>query len=129
MRVALELPDLTNGTGNESTAVRNSQSGAAVSTASSNSAATDVKTAADATASVNQAAAVSQEAAKRPPAQQLNLSFRKDNDGRVYYVVSDENGQVVREIPPEAVRHVGDGIAEYLKTLASSATTKTDTTA
>lgn len=130
MRVALELPDTTAGAASGTPAVRNSQSSATASATSNSSSATDVATATDATTAVSQTAAVSQEATKQQSVEQLNLSFRKDTDGRVYYVVTDEQtGQVVREVPAEAVRHVGDGIAQYLQAEAASRGPKTDTKA
>ena len=45
-----------------------------------------------------------------------NVTFRRDNSGQVYYVITDaKTGEELREIPPEAVRKVGEGIADYLK--------------
>lgn len=130
MRVALELPDTTTGTASGTPAVRNSQSSATANVAGTNSSATDVATTTDATTAVSQAAAVSQEATKQQSLEQLNLSFRKDTDGKVYYVVTDEQtGQVVREVPAEAVRHVSDGIAQYLQAEAALRAPKTDTKA
>jgi uncharacterized FlaG/YvyC family protein len=62
--------------------------------------------------------------------QELNLSFRKDWDGRTYYVVTNaQSGQIVREIPPEEMRQVSRGVEEYLKSQASSANPKIDTKA
>jgi len=130
MRVALELPDTTTGAAADGTpAIKNSQPSAAANV-SSESSATDVATATDATTSVNQTAAVSEEATEHSVQQQLSLSFRKDTDGTVYYVVTDEQtGQVVREVPAEAVRHVGDGIEQYLKTEAAANAPIVDTAA
>lgn len=44
------------------------------------------------------------------------LTFRKDPAGRVYYVVSDaQSGKVLGQIPPENLRHVEEGIADFLQ--------------
>ena len=52
-----------------------------------------------------------------PPVQrQTDVTFRRDNNGRIYYVVADaHSGQEILEVPPKAVRDVGQGIEEYLK--------------
>jgi len=129
MRVALELPDITTGDTSGTSAVRNSQPNAAANVAS-DSKATGVATLTDATAPASQAAAVSQESRKDQALQQLDVSFRKDTAGTVYYVVTDEQtGKVVREVPAEAVRHVGDGIEQYLKAEAALKVPRTDTKA
>jgi len=48
---------------------------------------------------------------------------RRDTNGRVYYMVSDANsGQEILEIPPKALRDVGQGIEDYLKEVQSKAT-------
>ena len=60
----------------------------------------------------------------------LNLSFRKDSDGRTFYVLIDpQSGQIVREIPPEQIRQLGRGIEEYLKSQAALTTRRTDSKA
>jgi uncharacterized FlaG/YvyC family protein len=47
---------------------------------------------------------------------QTNVTFRKDSGGQIYYVFTDsESGRELRELPPEAVRKVGEGIAEFLQ--------------
>jgi len=54
----------------------------------------------------------------QPPATflQANVTFRRDNSGQIYYVVSDaQTGKELRELPPKAVRDVGQGIDEFLK--------------
>jgi len=58
-----------------------------------------------------------------PPAQrQTNVTFRRDANGRIYYVVSDANsGEEILEVPPKAVRDVGQGIEDYLKERESKA--------
>ena len=45
-----------------------------------------------------------------------NVTFRRDANGQIYYVVTDaKSGKELREFPPAEVRKVGEGIAEYLK--------------
>jgi hypothetical protein len=48
--------------------------------------------------------------------EQRDVTFRRDGNGRVYYVVSDaQSGQEIQELPAAAVRSVGQGIDELLK--------------
>jgi uncharacterized FlaG/YvyC family protein len=50
-----------------------------------------------------------------PIQRQTNVTFRRDNNGRIYYVVSDANsGQEILELPSKAVRDLGQGIDDYL---------------
>lgn len=45
-----------------------------------------------------------------------SITFRRDTTGQIYYVLTDvQTGKELREIPPEEVRKVGEGIADYLK--------------
>jgi len=45
-----------------------------------------------------------------------NVTFRRDANGQIYYVVTDsESGKELRQIPAEEIRKVGEGIADYLK--------------
>jgi len=69
------------------------------------------------TASTVEKASIEAGTAVVPPAQrQTNVTFRRDSNGRIYYVVSDANsGQEILELPPKAVRDVGQGIDDYLK--------------
>jgi uncharacterized FlaG/YvyC family protein len=47
---------------------------------------------------------------------QANVTFRRDSNGQIYYVITDANsGKELREVPPEEIRKAGEGIAEYLK--------------
>jgi len=49
-------------------------------------------------------------------AEQPNVTFRRDANGRIYYVVSDaQSGKEIEEVPPESVRDVAEGIEQYLK--------------
>jgi uncharacterized FlaG/YvyC family protein len=58
-----------------------------------------------------------------PPTQrQTDVTFRRDSNGRIYYVVSDtSSGQEILEVPPKAVRDVSQGIEDYLKQEQSKA--------
>jgi len=50
--------------------------------------------------------------AVQPP----NVTFRRDSNGRIYYVLSDaQSGREIEELPPEVVRYVAQGIEDYLK--------------
>jgi hypothetical protein len=52
-----------------------------------------------------------------------DVTVRRDTNGRVYYMVSDAtSGQEILEIPPKALRDVGQGIEDYLKEVQSKAT-------
>jgi hypothetical protein len=75
--------------------------------------------------------AASETAAPAKPGEPLtDVSLRLDNNGRVYYVVSDANsGQEILEVPPKALRDVDQGIADYLKQLQSKATSHVKVTA
>src|SRR5579862_733394 len=45
-----------------------------------------------------------------------SVTFRRDANGQIYYVVTDsESGKELREVPPEEIRKVGEGIADFLK--------------
>ena len=69
------------------------------------------------TASMVERASTSASTAIVPPTQrQTDVTFRRDNNGRIYYVVADaHSGQEILEVPPKAVRDVGQGIEDYLK--------------
>ncbi len=65
-----------------------------------------------------------------PAPEALSLSFRKDSNGRTYYVLTDpQSGQIVREVPPEEIRQVGQGIEDYLKSQAALTARRTDSKA
>jgi uncharacterized FlaG/YvyC family protein len=54
--------------------------------------------------------------AVQPTERQTDVTYRQDSNGRVYYSVSDaKSGQEILEVPPKALRDVGQGIEEYLK--------------
>ena len=45
-----------------------------------------------------------------------NVTFRRDGNGRIYYVISDaQSGQEIQELPPQAIRSLADGIDAYLE--------------
>jgi len=53
-----------------------------------------------------------------------NVTFRRDQNGRIYYILTDgRSGKELEEIPPEQVRSVGQGIAEYLEKEAKAKST------
>ncbi len=44
------------------------------------------------------------------------LTFRRDPSGRAYYVITDaQSGRELAQLPPEALRNIGEGIDSYLK--------------
>ena len=62
------------------------------------------------------------QSAKEVPAGELQavVTFRRDDRGQVYYVVTDpETGKELQQIPAEQVRKVGEGIADFLKRVES----------
>jgi hypothetical protein len=64
------------------------------------------------------------------PIPRTDVTLHQDSHGRAYYLVSDaRSGQEIIEIPPEAVRAVGQGIQEYLREEASRASSHLDTKA
>jgi uncharacterized FlaG/YvyC family protein len=58
-----------------------------------------------------------------PPVQrQTNVTFRRDTNGQIYYVVTDaQSGKEILELPPKTVRDAGQGIEDYLKEEQSKA--------
>jgi|GEM_PF-2603563 uncharacterized FlaG/YvyC family protein len=51
-----------------------------------------------------------------PVQRQPDVTFRRDSNGRIYYIVSDaQTGQEILELPAKTVRDVEQGIADYLK--------------
>jgi uncharacterized FlaG/YvyC family protein len=46
---------------------------------------------------------------------QQNVTFRRDSNGRIYYVISDaQSGEEIQEVPAKEVRSVNEAIDEYL---------------
>jgi len=75
-----------------------------------------VSTQSSTASTVEKAATHAASAIVTPTQRQTDVTFRRDNNGRVYYVVADaRSGQEIMEVPPEEVRAVGQGIEEYLK--------------
>lgn len=51
-----------------------------------------------------------------PVQRETDVTFRRDTNGRIYYVVADaHSGQEILEVPTKAVRDAGQGIVDYLK--------------
>ena len=47
---------------------------------------------------------------------QTDVLFRRDRNGQIYYVVTDaQSGKELQELPPEEIRKVKEGIADYLR--------------
>jgi hypothetical protein len=47
---------------------------------------------------------------------QVAFTVQQDASGRIFYVVTDANtGEEIGQLPPEELRNVGEGIAEYVK--------------
>jgi len=58
-----------------------------------------------------------------PVQRDTDVTFRRDSNGRIYYVVNDaQSGQEILEVPTKAVREAGQGIEDYLKKEESKAT-------
>ncbi len=66
--------------------------------------------------------------ASAPPLERpTRVTLHQDANGRAYYLVSDaQSGQEIVEIPPKAVRDVGQGIQEYLKQEETKATSQVE---
>jgi|SRR5690349_13788935 len=72
------------------------------------------------------------QSAKTAPAGELQavVTFRRDDRGQVYYVVTDsQTGKELQQIPAEQVRKVGEGIADFLKRLESDSQSRVETKA
>jgi hypothetical protein len=68
-------------------------------------------------------AAETQQAAVPAETVPANVTFRRDGQGHIYYVLTDvESGKEIREVPSSEIRKVGEGIAEYLKKEATKGT-------
>ncbi len=71
---------------------------------------------------IEHAAAASGTTVVPPVQRQTDVTFRRDSNGRIYYVVSDaRSGQEILEVPPKTVREIGQGIEDYLKQEQSKA--------
>ncbi len=51
---------------------------------------------------------------------QHSVSFRVGANQQIFFVViDDQTGEVVREVPPEEVRHAGEQISKFLEMLVA----------
>jgi secreted PhoX family phosphatase len=74
------------------------------------------------TNSAQKTEATSETSGGTPLERPTDVTYRQDNNGRVYYSVSDaKSGEEILEVPPKALRDVGQGIEEYLKEEQSKA--------
>ena len=75
-------------------------------------------------------AAETQHAAVPADTLPANVTFRRDGQGHIYYVLTDgESGKELREVPTSEIRKVGEGIAEYLNKKATKGTSHVKITA
>jgi hypothetical protein len=64
------------------------------------------------------------------PVLQANVTLRRDNDGRIFYVFTDaQTGKELREFPASEVRKAGEGVDELLKRAQERAAHSLDTKA
>jgi uncharacterized FlaG/YvyC family protein len=81
-----------------------------------------VSTQSSTASTVDQATTAAGAAVVTPPQRQTDVTFRRDSNGRVYYVISDaSSGEEILEVPPKMVRDVGQGIEDFLKEEQSKA--------
>jgi len=81
-----------------------------------------VSTPSSTASSVDTPAPVSGTTPVTPAQRDTDITFRRDTNGRIYYVVADaQSGQEILEVPTKAVRDVGQGIEDYLKKEESKA--------
>jgi hypothetical protein len=82
-----------------------------------------VSTTSTTASTVEKASAVAETAIVTPAQRQTDVTFRRDSNGRIYYVVADaHSGQEIVELPAKEVRDVSKGIEDYLKQEESKAT-------
>ncbi len=61
----------------------------------------------------------------QPASPATDVAVRRDNNGRLYYSVSDaHSGQEILELPPKALRDVAQGIEDYVKETQSKASAR-----
>jgi hypothetical protein len=83
-----------------------------------------VSTTAPTNSPAEKAAATAGTSPVQPFERPTDVTLKRDINGRVYYSVADaKSGQEILEVPPKALRDVGQGIEEYVKELQSKATT------
>lgn len=57
-----------------------------------------------------------------PTERLTDVSLRRDNNGKIYYAISDaKTGQEIMQVPPKAIRDISQGIEDYLKETQSKA--------
>jgi len=82
------------------------------------------------TSTTEKAAVESQNAVPLAGILQANVTFRRDDRGQIYYVITDaQSGKELREVPPAEVRKVGEGIEDFLKQEEAKATSHLDSKA
>jgi uncharacterized FlaG/YvyC family protein len=65
-----------------------------------------------------------------PVQRNTDVTFRRDSNGRIYYVVSDaQSGEEILEVPTKSVRDVSQGIEDYLKQTQSKSSSHVKTKA
>jgi len=65
-----------------------------------------------------------------PVQRDTDVTFRRDSNGRIYYIVSDaQSGEEILEVPPKSVRDVSQGIEDYLKQAESKSVSHVKTKA
>jgi len=65
-----------------------------------------------------------------PVQRDTDVTFRRDDNGRIYYVISDaQSGEEIIEVPAKAVRNVSQGIEDYLKQQESKSSSHVKTKA
>jgi len=81
-----------------------------------------VSTASSTASTVEQVSASVQAAIVTPAQREADVTFRRDANGQIYYVVSDaQSGEEIIEVPSKDVRNVGQGIEQYMKKAESNA--------
>jgi len=81
-----------------------------------------VSTPSSTASSVDTRGPASSSAAANSVQRDTDVTFRRDDNGRIYYVVNDaHSGQEILEVPTKAVREAGQGIEDYLKKEESKA--------
>jgi hypothetical protein len=93
------------------------------SAASNQANAQRVSTTSNTVSAVEKASVAAQTAVVTPAQRQTDVTFRRDSNGRIYYVVSDaHSGADIIEVPSKTVREASQGIEDYLKKEESKAT-------
>ncbi|HUN60845.1 MAG TPA: hypothetical protein VMU53_02595 [Candidatus Sulfotelmatobacter sp.] len=81
-----------------------------------------VSTQSSTASTIDNATAAAGAAVVAPVQRQTDVTFRRDSNGRIYYVVSDaKSGAEILEIPPKSIRDLDQGIDEYVEEEQSKA--------